>query len=83
MLFIFIVAVLLSALRLWGETSELYKTIAHLYIGGLSGYSVGVQHWVVILSVVVLIFVEVYAFLSKIFPAIAISVLLGKLNPKK
>lgn len=71
MLLLLMVTIALIGLRLWGETSPLYKSLSHTYVGGLIGYSIGVPAWETILYASVLCVTELYMLVASYFPNIA------------
>jgi uncharacterized membrane protein len=72
MLILLLVTVVLIALRLMGQTNSLYKSVAHVYVGGLTGYVIGVHAWQIILQVVLLCAAELYMVAVKFFPQLAV-----------
>lgn len=82
MLIILIVTLLIAGLRLIGDSSVIYQALAHVWVGGLIGYSIATYNWFTIVSTVFLILVELYSVISKFVPSLLISNLIKIIFPK-
>jgi hypothetical protein len=82
MLGVLILTLIVAGLRLNGVTSEIYKSLAHVFIGALVGYTFASVNWVVVTCMVILGAVEIYSLLVTQFPSISLSNLLTLVKSK-
>lgn len=73
MLYVFITTLVLIGLRLIGDNSDIYKALAHTFVGLLGGYWLGTYEWLTGVCFVLLCLTEGYMFAAKTFPAILLS----------
>lgn len=87
MLLIILITLLLIGFRLAGNVNVVYQACAHLFLGGLIGYSVATHEWLAMVCSILLCLTESYMVLTRFIPSLAIANLIKWLEtqpaPKK